>query len=141
MRPIVIFDGVCNFCNASVNFIIRNDPREEFLFAPNQSPAGREILERLGLPIGEVGTVYLVEGDRASARTTAALRIARRLRFPWNLAFALILIPRPLRDAAYDWFARRRYRWFGKAERCRVPTERERARFLSGERSDPGSCE
>jgi predicted DCC family thiol-disulfide oxidoreductase YuxK len=131
-RPVVIFDGVCNFCNATVNFVVANDPREEFLFAANQSPAGQEILTRFGMPTEEVSTLYLLEGDKVTCKSTAALRIARRLRFPWNLAAVFLLVPRFIRDAAYDHFARNRYRWFGRAESCRIPTEAERRRFLTG---------
>src|SRR5688500_221824 len=107
-QPVVIFDGECNFCNATVNFIMAHEPREEFLFAANQSAPGQEILRRFGMSTEDVSTLYLQEGDRVTNKSTAALRIARRLRFPWNLAYALLLVPRPLRDAAYDWFARNR---------------------------------
>lgn len=130
MRPVIIFDGVCNLCNASVDFVLRHDRRGELLFASNQSAAGRALLERFDVPPDDVSSVYLVEGDRIAARSTAALRVARRLGLPWSLAVPLLLLPRPLRDAAYDFVARNRYRWFGKKETCRLPTPEERARFL-----------
>ncbi len=129
-RPLIVFDGVCNLCNASVDFVLKRDPRAEFLFASNQSEAGRRLLAEHGIESSEVQSVYLIEGDRLSDRSTAALRIARRLRFPWNLLFGLIVIPRPIRDAVYGLIARNRYRWFGKKETCRLPTPEERARFL-----------
>jgi predicted DCC family thiol-disulfide oxidoreductase YuxK len=130
MRPVIIFDGVCNLCNASVDFVIRRDRRGQFLFASNQSEAGRALLSRFGVAPGDVQSVYLVEGDRIASRSTAALRTARRLGLPWSLAAAFLAIPRPLRDVVYDFIARNRYRWFGKKETCRLPTPEERARFL-----------
>jgi predicted DCC family thiol-disulfide oxidoreductase YuxK len=131
-RPVIVFDGVCNLCNASVDFVLKRDRREQFLFASNQSEAGRELLQGRGVaPPDDAPSVYLVEEDgRVSTRSTAALRIARRLRFPWWMAYAFIVAPRPLRDAVYDFIARNRYRWFGKSDTCRLPTAQERARFL-----------
>lgn len=131
-RPIVVFDGVCNFCNRAVNFILANDAKEEILFAPRQSAPGQEILGRFGLPEEGIGSMLLVEGERLSTKSTAVLRVARRLRFPWNLAWAFSLVPAFIRDVFYDWFAANRYRWAGKSQQCRMPTEQERARFLGG---------
>ncbi len=131
MTPgVIVFDGVCNFCNASVNFVMKHDRRGRFRFASNQSEAGGDLLRRFGIDPGDVRTVYLVEGDRVFSRSTAALRIARGLTFPWSLGVAGIVIPRPIRDWVYDRIAANRYRWFGKTESCRLPTEAERARFL-----------
>jgi predicted DCC family thiol-disulfide oxidoreductase YuxK len=133
-RPaIVLFDGVCNFCNGSVHFIVDRDPAGRFRFAAQQSPEGARLLRQLGLPPAEGApeSILLVEGDRVYDRSTAALRIARRLRFPWWLLYGLIAVPRPLRDLVYGFIARNRYRWFGRTEQCRLPTPSLRARFLS----------
>lgn len=127
---IVLFDGVCNFCSASVGFIVRRDPRGRFRFAALQSPAGQALLERHGLTADADETFVLIEGDRAYTRSTAVLRVARGLRVPWPLLFGLIVVPPFLRDFAYGWFARRRYRWFGRREQCMTPTEELRERFL-----------
>src|SRR5262245_25930474 len=92
-RPVVVFDGVCNLCNATVDFILRRDRRGLFRFASNQSAAGGALLSRAGIDPADVRSVYLVEGGRVSKRSTAALRIARGLGFPWSLAAAFLIVP------------------------------------------------
>jgi predicted DCC family thiol-disulfide oxidoreductase YuxK len=131
MASVVLFDGVCGLCNRSVDFIIRHDPERRFLFAPLQSEKGRALLVDCGLPEGSLGTIVLVEAARCHVRSTAALRIVRRLEWPWPMLAWLAIVPRPLRDAAYDWLANRRYRWFGETDTCRAPTPEVRERFLS----------
>lgn len=127
---ILLFDGVCNLCNASVNFIIDRDPQAYFRFAPLQSETGRRLLEKHGLPTGSMDTVVLVEDDRAYVRSTAALRIARHLVFPWPLLALGLILPAFLRDLVYKLIANNRYRWFGKSDTCRLPTPALRSRFL-----------
>jgi predicted DCC family thiol-disulfide oxidoreductase YuxK len=132
-HPVVLFDGVCNLCNATVNFLIDRDPHGTLRFAALQSPAGRKILEGVGQPAPEgsdPNTIVLVEGGRVHERSSAALGIVRHLRGAWPLLAAFAIVPPVLRDALYRWFAARRYRWFGRAEICRVPTPELRARFL-----------
>ena len=128
---VVLFDGVCNLCNRSVNFIIDHDARAYFRFAALQSDAATPLLARCGLAADFLAGVVLWEDGRCFTRSTAALRIFRRLGGPWPLLYACILVPRPLRDAAYDWIIGRRYRWFGKTESCRVPTPEVMDRFLA----------
>ena len=130
MPAIVLFDGVCNFCNATVNFIINRDPAGYFRFAALQSDAARPYLDGCGKPPGFLDNIVLVEDGVCYLRSTAMLRIVRRLPGLWPLLYPAILVPRPLRDAAYDWFARHRYGWFGKRSECRVPTAELRSRFL-----------
>ncbi|MGG1554410.1 thiol-disulfide oxidoreductase DCC family protein [Paenibacillus ferrarius] len=127
---IILFDGLCNFCSGAVQFILRRDPRGRFRFASLQSDIGRRLLEEHGLPVDGLNTIVLIETGRAYTRSTAALRIARRLRGAWPLCYAAILIPSPLRNLGYAYVARNRYRWFGQAEHCMVPTTSDRARFL-----------
>ena len=129
-RPIVIFDGVCNFCNASVNFVLKHDRGGRFLFASNQSEAGSTLLQQFGIDPGSVQSVYLVEGDRIWSKSAAAAKVAGRLAFPWNLIAVSAIVPKFLTDRVYDLIARNRYRWFGQSETCRLPTEAERGRFL-----------
>jgi predicted DCC family thiol-disulfide oxidoreductase YuxK len=129
-KPIILFDGVCNLCNGSVDFIIRRDRCGIFRFASLQSAAGRALLQQHGLPPDTLDSVVLVDEAGVHARSTAALRIARKLGAAWPLAYAFIVVPRPLRDALYDFIAHRRYRWFGKRETCRLPSPAERDRFL-----------
>ncbi|MEN9937451.1 MAG: hypothetical protein RLZZ387_4030 [Chloroflexota bacterium] len=130
-EAIILFDGVCNLCQWSVRFIIARDPREVFRFASLQSHAGRELLAAHGLPTPTAPeSVVLVQSGKAYVESEAALRIARRLRPPWSLLYALIVAPRPLRDAIYRFVARNRYRWFGRQEACWLPTPELRGRFL-----------
>lgn len=132
-QSVVLFDGVCNFCNGAVNFIIDRDRTGRFRFAPLQSEAAAALLKQHGreLPAGDPDTLILVEEGRIYERSTAALRIARGLRMPWPLFYALIVVPRPLRDLFYRLFARYRYRLFGRSDACRMPTPELRARFLA----------
>jgi len=128
--PIVLFDGVCKFCNASVNFIIDHDPAGRIRFAALQSEAGQALLRKFRLDTSEFDTLILVEGERFWARSTAALRVAGHLGGPWRYLSALLLMPAFLRDPLYDVLARNRFRWFGRLDACRVPTPEVRARFL-----------
>jgi len=128
---VVLFDGVCNLCNASVQFIIARDPPARFRFAPLESSAGRRLIGETGARSPLPDSFVLLEHGRWYIRSTAALRVARRLRFPWPLLYVFIAVPRPLRDVIYDFIARHRYRWFGKREACMVPTPELRARFLA----------
>lgn len=129
--PVVLFDGVCNLCQWSVRFIVRRDRRGVFRFAALQSPAGRALLAGHRLADAQApDSVVLLEGGRASTGSTAALRIARRLDGAWPLLYALVAVPRPLRDALYRFVARNRYRWFGRQAACMPPTPELRARFL-----------
>ncbi|HEX2202676.1 MAG TPA: thiol-disulfide oxidoreductase DCC family protein [Longimicrobium sp.] len=128
--PVVLFDGVCNFCNASVNFIIDRDPRGRLRFAALQSEAGEAFLRGAGMPTADFDTVVLVEDGRVHTRSDAALRIARRLSGAWPLLAAFRVVPRPLRDLVYDLVARNRYRLFGKRDACMLPSPEVRARFL-----------
>lgn len=130
---IVLFDGVCNLCSASVQFMIARDPKARLKFAAIQSEAGKRILEEHGMkpPEGDPDSILLVDGDRVFEQSSAALRIAKQLSFPWFLAWAWIIVPRFLRDPVYRFIAKRRYAWFGKKESCLVPTPELRARFLS----------
>lgn len=130
-RPLVLFDGVCNVCNGIVRFVIARDAAPgRVRFAALQSDAGQALLRRHGLPTDDFESFVFVEGDRAFRRSTAALRLFRLLGFPWSLLWLLVVVPAPVRDAVYDWFARRRYGWFGKRDQCMVPTPDVRARFL-----------
>ena len=126
----VLFDGVCNLCNSTVQFIIRNDQRGRFRFAALQSEAGRELLLQYQLPEKALNTVVLIAGGRAFTRSTAALEIARRLDGAWPICYAAVVLPRFLRDSVYDFIARNRYRWFGKQEACMMPSPELKQRFL-----------
>ena len=130
MGAIVLFDGVCNFCNSSINFVIEHDRAGYFKFAPLQSALGQELIAKHGIDPAETDSVVLVEDESAYTHSTAALRIARRLDGIWAWAHAFIWVPRPFRDFAYRLFAKHRYRLFGRRDACMMPTPEIRARFL-----------
>jgi predicted DCC family thiol-disulfide oxidoreductase YuxK len=128
---VVLFDGVCNLCNNSVQFIIARDPTAYFHFAALESEAARRLLGENAVSGSLPDSVVVIEHGRVHTQSAAALRIARRLRFPWPLIFAFIVVPRPLRDMVYDLIARNRYLWFGRRDTCMVPTPELQARFIS----------
>jgi predicted DCC family thiol-disulfide oxidoreductase YuxK len=130
MNDVVVFDGICNLCSHSVQFILRHEVKPEILFASVQSPPGSKLLREFGFVPEDVKTFVLISGGRAYAKSTAAIRVARKLRGPWKLLAAVWVIPRPVRDYLYDVIARNRYRWFGKLEACMVPTQSLASRFL-----------
>ncbi|MBD5780137.1 DUF393 domain-containing protein [Pelagicoccus sp. NFK12] len=127
-KNIVFFDGVCGFCNKSVDFLLKVDGRGRLLFSPIQGETAKRILpaERRE----NVDTISFFDGERVFYRTTALLKIARLLGGIWLVFYPLIVVPAEWRDVAYDWVAKRRYRIFGKREACRMPSPEERARFL-----------
>jgi predicted DCC family thiol-disulfide oxidoreductase YuxK len=129
-HPVVLFDGVCNLCDASVRFILARDPAGVFRFAPLQSPIGRELLQEHGQPTNRLDGVVLIDGDKCSTKSTAALSIARRLTWPWRAFAVLIWVPRFVRDWAYEVIAANRYRWFGKKDECMIAPPEIRERFL-----------
>jgi predicted DCC family thiol-disulfide oxidoreductase YuxK len=130
VTDIVIFDGVCNLCARSVQFILRHESEPRFLFSPLQSAAGTRLLSEHGFPTADVESFVLLSDGKVYTRSTAALRIALHFKGAWQLLRALRLVPRPLRDLLYDFVARNRYSWFGKAESCMVPTPELNARFM-----------
>lgn len=130
-HPVVIFDGECGFCDATVDFILEHDPAGVFRFASRQSPAGKRLLSSHGLPEDGVGSVVLIEDGVVHTHSTASLRIARRLRGGWRVLHAFSVVPSPIRDAVYGFISRNRMRILGKREVCGVPTPERRARFLS----------
>lgn len=133
VHPVVLFDGVCNLCNATVQFLVDRDPDGVLRFASLQSEQGAAILAEHGkqAPEGDPDSVLFVEDGRVFDRSSAALRIARHLRGIWKIFYVFVIVPRPLRDLVYRFIAHHRYRWFGKSEQCRIPTPELRARFLS----------
>jgi predicted DCC family thiol-disulfide oxidoreductase YuxK len=129
-HAVVLFDGVCNLCNGFVQFVIPRDPDGYFRFAALNSETAARVLSTARQDGPLVDSIVLVEGGGVYVRSAAALRIARRLGFPWVLGYGLMIVPRPLRDAIYDLVARRRYGWFGRRETCMVPGPGIRDRFL-----------
>ncbi len=130
MSAIILFDGVCNFCNGSVNFIIEHDKANYFRFAPLQSESAQELLDKFGIDKTDTDSVILIENEQAFTHSTAALKVAQKLDGFWSWFYAFIIVPKPLRDFFYKTFARYRYKLFGKQDACMMPTPEIRARFL-----------
>lgn len=130
-RYTLVFDGVCNLCNGVVRFIVARDPEAKFRFVPMQSDAARPLIERHHGGRDELDTFLLVRDEECLTRSDAALAIARELPWPWPLLAAFKILPRALRDFAYDALASRRYRLFGRRDACVVPTPAVRDRFLA----------
>jgi predicted DCC family thiol-disulfide oxidoreductase YuxK len=126
---LLFFDGVCNLCNGLVQFIIRHDAHGRFRFAALQSETGQRFLHLHGRTSQNLDSLVYWRNGRVLTRSTAALNVARDLGGFWPLAYGLIMVPRFIRDAAYDLIARKRYRWFGRRETCMVPTPELRERF------------
>ena len=129
-KKIILFDGVCNLCNSSAQFILKRDKKEQFLFASLQGRTGQEYLHKFQLPADTFNSFLLVEGDHYYTRSTSALRIARSLSGAWPLLYAFMIVPRFIRDAVYNLIARNRYKWFGKTDTCWVATPVLKAKFL-----------
>lgn len=130
-EKVILFDGVCNLCNSSVQFIIRHDPHGQFKFAALQSPFGQEQLRKFDIPPGALNSVILIKAGVAFQRSDAALEIVRDFKSNWNLLYHLRIVPRFVRDWIYDRIAKNRYVLFGKREECMIPTPDLKARFVS----------
>ncbi len=129
MSSIVLFDGVCNFCNGAVNFIIRHDHKARFKFAPLQSEIGERLKLEYAIP-PDTDSLVLVEDGQAFTHSTGALKIANGLSGIWRLAYVFFIVPKPVRDWFYSTFAENRYKWFGKKDVCMIPTPEVRERFV-----------
>jgi predicted DCC family thiol-disulfide oxidoreductase YuxK len=135
-KRLLLFDGVCNFCNSTVLFIVDRDPHERFVFAALQSDVGLQTLRDHGVVDPSLDSIVLIEGSRAYTRSTAALHVAKALKWPWPvLYYLLIWLPASLRDVAYGYFASHRYAWFGRSDQCRIPTPELRRRILTASTS------
>ena len=129
-ESILLFDGHCSLCNAAVDFVLKRDAKKKLLLASIQGPAGQRVLKIYQLPPSYLETLVLVEEGQVYLGSTAALRVARLLRGGWPLFYALIIIPKGVRDRIYQWIGKNRYKWFGRRASCRMPTASERAHFL-----------
>lgn len=128
-HPIILFDGTCVFCDRTVQLLMRLDRKERLRFAPLQSDAAVALFQRFDVP-DSIDSIVLVYQGSARVESAAAIGIARLLGFPWSLAAAVWIIPRPIRDWAYRFVARHRYKIFGTREACRVPEPGQRDRVL-----------
>jgi predicted DCC family thiol-disulfide oxidoreductase YuxK len=128
---IVLFDGVCNFCNSSVNFIIRHDKKKRYKFAALQSDIGRVLSEKNAIDQSKIDSIILVENGKVFIKSSAILRISQHLNYLYPLFFGFVIIPKFIRDRVYDFIAKNRYKWFGKKETCMIPSPEIKSRFIS----------
>ncbi|WP_405155716.1 thiol-disulfide oxidoreductase DCC family protein [Paenibacillus sp. FSL K6-0108] len=129
-HPIVLVDGVCHFCQGLTKWIIKRDLEGKYHFASLQSDVAKKLLEKGNLSTDSMDTFVLIEDGKYYTRSTAALRLAKGLKFPYPLLYVLIIVPKFIRNAVYNTVARNRYRWFGKDEACMLPTPEIKDRFL-----------
>ncbi|WP_026908680.1 thiol-disulfide oxidoreductase DCC family protein [Paucisalibacillus globulus] len=129
MDRVILFDGVCNFCNSSVQFIIKRDSTGIYQFTSLQSDIGQKLLTEHNVPTELDSFIYL-EDNNVYFKSTAALKVCRNLKGLWKFVYIFIIIPRPLRDMVYEIIARNRYKWFGKRDACMIPSPEQRKRFL-----------
>lgn len=129
-HPVILYDGVCTVCDASVQFILARDVEGLFRFASLQSSAGSRLAGRAGIDVSQLDTLVLLVDGRGFVRSDAVLGIAKRLGPPWSAAYTLRFVPRPVRDLAYRLVSMNRTHWFGRRDTCRVPAPELRNRFL-----------
>ena len=130
-QPIILFDGVCNFCNSAVNFTLKRNKKADIRFAPMQSEAGQKLLQQYYLPADDMQSFIFIEDGIVYKQSTAALKVCRHLRGLWPLCYGFIIVPKFIRDGIYNWIAKNRYKWFGIQQACMIPTPEVRARFLN----------
>ncbi len=129
-QHIILFDGVCNLCNKGVQFIIKRDKKNNFKFASLQSATGQILLQKHQINTKSMDTFVYIEEDKAFIKSTAALKIAKNLKYGWPLLYVFIVVPAYLRNLVYDIVAKNRYRWFGKKNSCMIPSRELKAKFL-----------
>jgi predicted DCC family thiol-disulfide oxidoreductase YuxK len=130
-HPVILFDGVCNLCSRSVQFVLKHDKRGKFRFASLQSSTARDMLMHRGLRVdGRFNSFLLLEGDKLYTQSSAALRVLRQLGGGWPILYIFLIVPPFIRNGIYDWISRNRYRWFGRRDTCWMPEPEWASRFL-----------
>lgn len=130
-NPVILFDGVCNFCNNAINFTLKRNTKANIRFAPMQSEAGQKLLQQYNLPADDMQSFIFIENGVVYKQSTAALKVCRHLRGLWPWCYGLIIVPKFIRDGIYNWIAKNRYKWFGIRQSCMIPTPEVKARFLN----------
>jgi len=130
--PVLLFDGVCNFCSSSVQFILKRDKEAKFRFAHLQSDYGKEQLKKYNINEGDpLQSMVLIQDGTIYTKSSAAIQIAKQLNCPWPIFYGTIIVPRFIRDPIYDFIGNHRYQWFGKKDQCWIPENNEyRERFI-----------
>lgn len=130
-KKIILFDGVCNFCNASVRFIIKRDKKDVFRFASLESDLGQKLTDERGIDTSKIDSIILIDpGNAYYIKSTAALEISKELSGLYPALSVFQVLPEGFRNLIYDFVAKNRYKWFGKSETCPMPTEEEKSKFL-----------
>jgi predicted DCC family thiol-disulfide oxidoreductase YuxK len=132
-NPVVLFDGICNLCNQSVQFIINHNKKGNILFASQQSDIGKRLLEAYHLPQENINSFVFIYQGKAYLKSTAALEVAKHLDGGWRYLSLFMLVPKFIRDGVYSLIANNRYRWFGKSDACFMPSAALQVRFLSND--------
>jgi predicted DCC family thiol-disulfide oxidoreductase YuxK len=129
-QPIILFDGICNLCNNAVSFVIKRDKKSVIQFAALQTDPAKKLLAQFNLPTQSINSVILIEKGVMYTQSTAVLKICKHLNGLWPLLYGLIIVPTFIRNGTYQWIAKNRYQWFGKKEKCMVPSPELSDRFL-----------
>jgi predicted DCC family thiol-disulfide oxidoreductase YuxK len=129
-HPIILFDGVCNLCNSSVQFVIKHDPAAVFRFASLQGKTGQQLLKQYSLSSNDLNSFVLIRDNKAYTRSAAALTVAKQLTGFTRLLYGFIIVPPFIRNAVYNLIAKNRYKWFGKKDSCMLPTTALQSRFF-----------
>jgi predicted DCC family thiol-disulfide oxidoreductase YuxK len=130
-HSIILFDGVCNLCNRAVQFVIKRDNKNQFLFASLQSEEGKQILKENSFQTKKMDSFFLVENGKVYDRSTAALKVLKKLNGIWSFFYVFVLVPKFIRDSVYNFIAKNRYQWFGAKNKCMIPTPELKAKFLN----------
>jgi len=128
---VLLFDGICNLCNRSVKFVSKRDKKKIIYYASLQSDLGKQLLQQYGLTATMPDSLVWIEQGKAYIKSTAVLKLSRHLTAVWPIVYWFIIIPRPIRDAVYNWVSANRYHWFGKLDTCMMPDAALQKRFLS----------
>ena len=129
-QPLILFDGICNLCNSSVQFVLKKDKNKQFKFASIQSDAAKEILLQFSKNNSDLDSIILIYNGRRYEKSSAILRIGKLLGGFYSLGMVFWLIPKPIRDWVYDYIAKNRYKWYGKKDQCMIPTPEIKNQFL-----------
>ena len=130
-KQLILFDGVCNLCNSSVQYVIKHDIKNQFMFTALQSETGKEIIDEFNIDTSKTDSILLYNPKKGiDYKSTAALKIVSKLGFPRNLIGAFFIVPAFIRNWVYDFIAKNRYKWYGKKESCMIPTPELKSKFL-----------
>ncbi len=130
-KQLILFDGVCNLCNSSIQYVIKHDKKDVFMFAPLQSEVGKQIIEQFNIDTKNVDSILLYSKEKGlKSKSTAALQISRYLGFPIKLWSVFWIVPVFIRNWVYDFVAKNRYKWYGKKDECMIPTPELKSKFL-----------